>query len=313
MRADSTLAGSLPPRGLILATGEDMPKGQSLQARLVFVQIAPGDVNVARLTSAQACAESGDYALVMAAFTQRLARLADAGKLSSRLDARRKELRAEAIKGSHTRTPDNIASLMVGVEEFLDFSFESGAIDDVELTELRSSAWEALNEQANMQVNLVSGTDPASRFVALIAAAVSAKQAHIAATHCDEPKYATALGWDYRGSGEHRYLAPNGPAIGWIEDDDLYLEAEAAMACAKRLAREQGNELPFTDRRIQKSLQEAGLLKSSEPERNTLRKTLDGRRRYVLHMSADSVLGIDPRSNAVRPDAESQIDEDVPF
>ncbi|MDP7191368.1 MAG: hypothetical protein QF553_05830, partial [Alphaproteobacteria bacterium] len=35
MRADSTLAGSLPPRGLIVATGEDLPKGQSLQARLV--------------------------------------------------------------------------------------------------------------------------------------------------------------------------------------------------------------------------------------------------------------------------------------
>ena len=85
------------------------------------------------------------------------------------------------------------------------------------------------------------------------------------------------------------------------------------MACAKHLAREQGNELPFTDRRIQKSLQEAGLLKSSEPERNTVRKTLDGRRRYVLHMSAESGLGIDPRSNAVRPDAESQIDEDIPF
>jgi len=47
----------------------------------------------------------------MAAFTQRLARLADAGKLSGRLDARRKELRAEAIKGSHTRTPDNAANL----------------------------------------------------------------------------------------------------------------------------------------------------------------------------------------------------------
>ena len=164
-----------------------------------------------------------------------------------------------------------------------------------------------------MQVNLVAGTDPASRFVALIAAAVSAKQANIAATHGDEPKYATALGWDYRGSGERRYLAPNGPAIGWIEDDDLYLEAEAAMACAKRLAREQGNELLFSNRRIQKSLQEAGLLKSSEPQRNTVRKMLHGRRQYVLHLSADTVLGIDPQSNAVRPNTESQIDEDIPF
>ena len=143
MRADSTLAGSLPPRGLILATGEDQPHGQSLQARLVFVQIAPGDVNVSRLTNAQACAENGDYALVMAAFTQRLARLADAGKLSSRLDARRRELRNEALTGSHTRTPDNIASLMVGAEEFLHFSVEAGAISDAELSELRAGAWDA--------------------------------------------------------------------------------------------------------------------------------------------------------------------------
>ena len=108
-------------------------------------------------------------------------------------------------------------------------------------------------------------------------------------------------------------MVANGPVIGWIDKDDLYLEAETAMACAKVLAREQGNELPFTDRRIQKSLQEAGLLKSSEPERNTVRKTLHGRRRYVLHMSAETVLGIDPRSNAVPPKLVRQIDEDTPF
>ena len=118
-------------QGLIIATGEDMPKGQSLQARMVLVQISPGDVNVDKLTNAQANADSGTYARVMAAFTQRLARLADAGMLSSRLDTRRKQLRAEAIKGSHTRTPDNIASLMVSVEEFLDFSVEAGAIADL--------------------------------------------------------------------------------------------------------------------------------------------------------------------------------------
>ena len=85
------------------------------------------------------------------------------------------------------------------------------------------------------------------------------------------------------------------------------------MACAKRLAREQGNELLFSNRRIQKSLQEAGLLKSSEPQRNTVRKMLHGRRQYVLHLSAETVLGIDPQSNAVRPNTESQIDEDIPF
>ena len=105
------------------------------------------------------------------------------------------------------------------------------------------------------------------------------------------------------------------PVIGWIKfaDDDLYLEAEAATASAKRLAQEQGNELGFSDRRIHKALDEAGLLKSSEPGRHTVRKRLDRRRRYVLHMSAKTVLGIDPPSNEVSQKPVRQVDEDTPF
>jgi hypothetical protein len=249
----------------------------------------------------------------MAAFTQRLARLADAGKLSSRLDSRHKELRAEAIKGSHTRMPDNIASLMVGVEEFLDFAAENTAIAETERSALRASAWAALSKQANMQASQVAGTDPASRFVSLIAAAVSAKSANIAGINGEAPVRATALGWDHRGSGDHAYFFANGPTIGWIEADDLYLEPEAAMACAKRLAREQGTELPFSDRRIQKALQEAELLKSAEPDRNMVRKTLHVGRKYVLHLSAETVFGIGPLSTTAPPNSEEQIDKDSPF
>jgi hypothetical protein len=159
------------------------------------------------------------YALVMAAFTQRLARLADAGKLHSRLDARRKVLRAEAIKGSHTRMPENIASLMVGVEEFLDFAAENGTIAEKERSELRASAWAALSEQANMQVSQVVGTDPASRFVALIAAAVSAKSANIAGTDGEAPVCATALGWDHRGSGDQTYFVAMGLPLDGLAAD----------------------------------------------------------------------------------------------
>ena len=86
-----------------------------------------------------------------------------------------------------------------------------------------------------------------------------------------------------------------------------------ATACAKRLAREQGNELPFTKERIQQSLKEAGLLRSSEPQRNMVRRSLDGRRQYVLHLSAKTVLGIEPLSNVVPLKPLAPIDEDIPF
>ena len=85
------------------------------------------------------------------------------------------------------------------------------------------------------------------------------------------------------------------------------------MACAKRLGREQGNELPFGERRIQKTLREAGLLKSAEPDRNTVRKTLHVGRKYVLHLSAETVLGIQPPPNATPPKPLELDDEDLPF
>ncbi len=34
------------PRGLLVASGEDIPKGQSLRARLWVVEIRPGDIRL---------------------------------------------------------------------------------------------------------------------------------------------------------------------------------------------------------------------------------------------------------------------------
>jgi hypothetical protein len=40
MHADSSLRSVYYPRGLILVTGEDVPKGHSLRARLVVLELA---------------------------------------------------------------------------------------------------------------------------------------------------------------------------------------------------------------------------------------------------------------------------------
>ena len=42
MRADGSLRPAKPPRGLILSTGEDVPRGQSLRARLLVLEVSPG-------------------------------------------------------------------------------------------------------------------------------------------------------------------------------------------------------------------------------------------------------------------------------
>ena len=68
LRADTSFRSGRPPRGLIVSTGEDLPNGQSLQARLFTVEVNRGDISAEKLTSAQALAESGLYAQAMSGF-----------------------------------------------------------------------------------------------------------------------------------------------------------------------------------------------------------------------------------------------------
>src|SRR5262249_54808025 len=104
MRADGTLRPARPPRGLILSTGEDVPRGQSLRARLLVIEVERGDLDAAALTAHQRDAAKGLYAEAMAGFVRWLApRYED---VRGRLAAERAQLRgAAAGEGQHARTP----------------------------------------------------------------------------------------------------------------------------------------------------------------------------------------------------------------
>jgi hypothetical protein len=129
------------PRGMVLATGEDVPMGESLRARIVIVPVAAGSIPLGKpeLDKAQAQARQGLYAEAMAGYIQWLARQ---DHLGARLTARQKSLRGEAT-GTHARTPENIASLMLGVETMLQYAVAMEAITPQQSAAHRQSAWEA--------------------------------------------------------------------------------------------------------------------------------------------------------------------------
>jgi hypothetical protein len=70
MSADGRLRPQYAPRGVVLSTGEDVPKGHSLGARLLVVDVARGDVDTCRLTQAQQEAAQGTYAAAMAGYVR---------------------------------------------------------------------------------------------------------------------------------------------------------------------------------------------------------------------------------------------------
>ena len=53
MTSKAKIRNAFHPRGIVLATGEDVPNGHSLQARMILIRIAKGDIDIKVLSELQ--------------------------------------------------------------------------------------------------------------------------------------------------------------------------------------------------------------------------------------------------------------------
>jgi hypothetical protein len=297
MRADASLKPAKPPRGMTLGTGEDTPRGQSLRARNLIIEVSPADLGPQpptpnlKLTACQKDASTGLYAQTLAGFLRWLAPQYDA--VRARLKQEHAELRDKALTtGQHARTPGIVADLALGLRYFLDFALWAGAVTADERAELARRAWKALGEAAAAQAKHQRDAEPCGHFLRLLAGAISSGRAHVAARDGGAPADAPeAWGWQRiefmtRDGPDYRW-DPRGHCIGWLDNQDLYLEPEAAFAEAQDLARHQGESLTVSCQTLARRLKERRLLVSWDQARlrNTVRRALEGvKDREVLHV-----------------------------
>ena len=197
--SNGQLRSSQPPRALLLATGEEIPRGQSLRARLVIVDVQPGDVNINSLNECQHAGRQGHFAAGMAAFIRWIA--ASYEQLQRLLDVRVQELRNHYTRAAHARLPTALAQLQCGFEMWLDFAQEIGAINTAESVELQRRNAQALTELAALQTKYHQASDPALRFVSLLAAALASGRAHIADRSGKAPESPELWGWRRKQGG----------------------------------------------------------------------------------------------------------------
>lgn len=300
MAADGRLRPDYPPRALVVSTGEDVPRGQSLRARVAILEVGPGDVDLGALTAAQRDGASGLLARAMAGYVAWLAsRLDDlAGTLGGDLAWLRTEARGH---DAHARTPDIVANLAYGWRTFLDFALDCEAIAQEEHATLWRRCLAALGEMAAAQGGHQRAEEPTRRFLDLVAAAVSSWDAHLADMDGLAPESAESWGWKMVGPESRdedgvsdagpRYY-PQGRRIGWIDGDDLYLQPDAAYSAAQKMATVNGSPLGIAPKTLAKRLHERRMLRSVEQSRNgyAVRRTIEGQRRPVLHLSSASLL-----------------------
>jgi hypothetical protein len=288
MRADTSLRPAKPPRGLILSTGEDIPRGWSLGARMLAVELPKDAMNWNRLTECQQQAAEGKYADAMAGYLRWIAPQYEE-VLSHSLQAQMLDLRQAATRSRvHKRTPEIVANLAIGLRSFLAFAQEVGAMSAEEAADLWRQGWKALGESASAHSAHQAAAHPADLFVRLLRAAIASGRGHLAGPDGGEPEAPKAWGWREERGERH----PLGSLVGWVAGADVYLEPDAAYAAAQSLGQATGDGIPVQPRTLHKRLHEKGLLASVDETRKTcpVRKTLAGARRTVLHLRASSLL-----------------------
>jgi hypothetical protein len=300
-RLDSTakLRESKPPRALILSTGEDIPHGQSIRARIIILELLKGAIKTSNLTACQEDARAGRYAEAMGAFLQWFAgRYEEVRAAFGRMVSKYQALAFQDV--AHARTPEIVANLQAAFELYLDFAASAGAIDGTERVRLAGRCWEALSEAAAAQAKHQAATEPTARFLTVLRSLVASGRAHLAGRDGGVPdREPAACGWRSEGGK----CTSAGECVGWATADDVYLDPTAAYRLVQVAASAAGESLPVSEQTLKKRLHEKGLLASIDETHETLiiRRTLAGSSKKVLHL----------RRSVVLPEAPDDEDENV--
>jgi hypothetical protein len=123
LRPDGTLRPVKRPNGLIWSTGEELPRGHSLQARMLALELRPGDVDWETLTVVQRDARAGLLEACMAGFIRWVADLDEDPATYCREEAEwlRRTAFADGGDEHHKRTADILAHVAVGWSLFVQY------------------------------------------------------------------------------------------------------------------------------------------------------------------------------------------------
>lgn len=289
MKADMTLRKARPPRGLLVASGEDVPRGHSLRGRLLILELHKDAVDLDRLTASQHAAAEGLFTLALSGFVSWLA---------PRLDDVRAHMSYDAIiartdfgtGGLHARTPVIVTQLQDALGLYMDYSTEVGAVSHQDRSRYLQRFRAALAEIVKHQPDQQSDAEPAKMFVRYLASAITTGRAHLVAPSGGVPSNAESYGWRKDGFNEWR---PLGELVGWIEGQELFLDTEAAYVAAQKMGRDSTEALTVGASVLKRRLREQGWLLSVDTrggvERLEVRRTLSGIRRPVLHLHISSL------------------------
>lgn len=287
-------APSRGPRGLVWSTGEVVPEGESCQSRLINTPYRgqdglPLSIDSEELRELHNAGDEGILAGATSGFIQYLIiRYKTPSELFAAVRQRVVELSNFARKqtmGQHLRTPENLANIAVGIEMFLRFAKNKGAIDEKECRAVWEQSWKVLINLSEIQTQRQQEEDPVRETHRLLQSADEAGQLSFRKPDEDGDAAFTLGG---RGPDAKRGDSDN--FIGWRESESSawWLEPNRLWTILQRLFRDQGRSVPkdkvdlFTDME-----NNAFITKRDEKGRSgvpTVKRLINGKRVRVIEI-----------------------------
>jgi hypothetical protein len=259
LRADLTERPAFPPRGLILATGEQHPPGQSIVARTLLVEVEREHIRFPELSALQGVTARLPHA--MAGYVSWLASQMDT--LPAQLRETFDGARTLATSGGHLRVPETLAHLYLGLNAGLWYAEEIGACSPGQAEELCERAWAALLALGRTQGQSVENERPTRRFIRVLLSLLA--QGRVVLLDKNAP------------SGDGRGTS----SLGWQDAEHLYLIPEMAYTEVARVCRDAGEPFSTREERLRRDLAREGFT-VCDPDRQTKTIRVDGRTHRVL-------------------------------
>ena len=267
MGPDATLRADYPPRGLAVATGEQFPDGHSSNARLQGVEVAPGDVDLAKLTEAQA--QSFLLAEAMAEYVKWVGERMDDPSFPGLLRQKFQERRELALPGqSHGRLAETAAWLYLGLDYLLEFALEVGAVTEEERQRRLAEGWETLLALSEAQSEQVLDARPAEQFLSVVAGMLQNGTIHV-------------LPADRREREKYEGLSLPGTHVGWEDDQYFYFLPDIIYNVVNDFLRKQDERVPLKQSALWKQLEAEGCLVPGVEKDNGKEKIKRRRKKVV--------------------------------
>jgi hypothetical protein len=253
----------------IISTGEEMPPGESLRARMLIIEVHAGDVNVQVLTEMQNCAAKGVLSQAMYGFIEYLADNADT--IADRMNEQKETLRSRftCMLDSHPRLPEIMADEYMGMNMFLDYALDSGAISKEEYDDYLKLTESSLLSTVAYQKEATEIEKDTDKFLRYLSAVVTSKTWAVADINSKKSPPRT---------------------VGYRDDNgNIFFQMTVAYAAANEMAHKNEDNINLSSQVLKKRLIEEGRLVRFN-DGYTTRKPNGDQRPYLVCVREDILI-----------------------